>query len=332
VPKKTPQQQSVALQWSFAVQMLYHPLMGAIRASIIMFLFRMKDNRRRIRYSLHVVFWLNILYTVGTTFGNIFQCNPVRYTWMRPLMDTKDATGKVIPAGTCIDSRTFVMTSCALSIFMDIIIIPIPSIMVWNLNMTIKTKALVVIVMSLGWIATAVSVGRLIVYYYRFAPTNTDRTWDIGIVISIVEPCVHIVTACAPATKSLFRFLFPSFASSATPIYYEDRNTTGQGSRIPKGHMPRGSRGTTSFRFGLSKNNDGEEGSRELRSELGSNNSSELKGESVYGMKRLDTSASREETDQILVPERSCVTTIYAGDPNEHATAAEPKHVLGRGN
>jgi hypothetical protein len=35
--------------------MFYHPLMGAIRASIIMFLFRMKDHRRRIRISLHVV-------------------------------------------------------------------------------------------------------------------------------------------------------------------------------------------------------------------------------------------------------------------------------------
>jgi hypothetical protein len=48
-------EQLVANNWNFAVQMLYHPLMGAIRASIIMFLFRMMDQRRRIRYSLHVV-------------------------------------------------------------------------------------------------------------------------------------------------------------------------------------------------------------------------------------------------------------------------------------
>jgi hypothetical protein len=151
LPKKSVQEKVVANYWNFSVQMLYHPLMGSIRASIIMFLFRMKDNRRRIRYALHVVFWLNILYAVSTSLGNILQCNPVRYTWDKPAMDTVDAAGNISLGGTCIDSRTFILTSCALSIFMDLIIIPIPTVMVWNLQMEFKTKMLVVIVMSLGW-------------------------------------------------------------------------------------------------------------------------------------------------------------------------------------
>jgi hypothetical protein len=66
-------------------------------------------------------------------------------------MDTKDASGTLIRGGKCFDSRTFILTSCSLSIFMDLIIIPIPSIMVWNLQMDRKTKVLVVAVMSLGW-------------------------------------------------------------------------------------------------------------------------------------------------------------------------------------
>lgn len=55
LPKQTVAEKVIAAKWSFAVQMFYHPLMCAIRASIIMFLFRMKDYRRRIRYSLHIV-------------------------------------------------------------------------------------------------------------------------------------------------------------------------------------------------------------------------------------------------------------------------------------
>jgi hypothetical protein len=55
LPKQTAAEKITALKWSFAVQMFYHPLMCSIRASIIMFLFRMKDNRRRIRISLHIV-------------------------------------------------------------------------------------------------------------------------------------------------------------------------------------------------------------------------------------------------------------------------------------
>jgi hypothetical protein len=95
--------------------------------------------------------WLNILYAIATSLGNILQCSPVRYTWERPVMDRIDDNGDVVPGGTCFDSRRFILASCALSIFMDLIIIPIPSIMVWNLHMVRKTKILVVIVMSLGW-------------------------------------------------------------------------------------------------------------------------------------------------------------------------------------
>jgi hypothetical protein len=55
IPKKSISYQVVTNQWNFAVQMMYHPLMFLIRASIIIFLWRMKDNRKRIRYSLHIV-------------------------------------------------------------------------------------------------------------------------------------------------------------------------------------------------------------------------------------------------------------------------------------
>jgi structural maintenance of chromosome 2 len=110
------------------------------------------------------------MYTVSTTIVNVVQCkqtarvtteaytdhdpntgNPVQYAWNRPAMDTIDADGNVVKGGKCIESRAFILSSCALSIFMDLIIIPIPSIMVWNLQMDRKTKTLVVAVMSLGW-------------------------------------------------------------------------------------------------------------------------------------------------------------------------------------
>jgi hypothetical protein len=64
LPKQTITEKITTAKWSFAVQMFYHPLMGAIRASIIMFLFRMKDHRRRIRISLHVVCGLLFVFSV----------------------------------------------------------------------------------------------------------------------------------------------------------------------------------------------------------------------------------------------------------------------------
>jgi hypothetical protein len=170
--------------------------------------------------------------------------------------------------------------------------------MVWNLQMPRKTKLLVVVVMSLGWVATATSVGRFIVYFYRFAPTNVDRTWNIGLAISIAEPAVHIMTACAPATKCLFRYLFPYFARSKDTTHYEDR-LTGQKS------APR-----RSFQFGFGENRGIEEIGMTRASRDG-----DAEGKEDAELKKLSTVYSRE--------------SMKGGDDKASMVEAEPKHCLG---
>ncbi|KAF2636418.1 hypothetical protein P280DRAFT_150290 [Massarina eburnea CBS 473.64] len=210
VPKQTVDQELLATKWSFAVQMIYHPLMGTIRASIIMFLFRVKDRRRSIHIALHVAFWMNLGYTLSTSIVNVFQCSPIKYAYMRPQMDQElDAQGNTIEHGKCINSLAFIMASCGISVLMDLIIIPIPTVMVWNLQMRRKTKVAIVAIMSMGWIATAASVARIIVYYNR--SNAPDRTWDIGLIASISEPSIGILAACAPALRRLFTHLMPHY-------------------------------------------------------------------------------------------------------------------------
>ncbi|PGH17443.1 hypothetical protein AJ80_04813 [Polytolypa hystricis UAMH7299] len=241
IPEQTVEEKVTALKWSYALQLGYHPMMGAIRGSIVLFLFRVGDQRRHINWSLHVVFWLNVGYTISTTAANIFTCSPVSYMYRRPEMD-KMVGGELVPGGTCFSSLHFILASCALSIFMDLIIIPIPTAMVWGLSMRRKTKIAVVAVMSMGWIATAVSVGRFVIYYYRWQPDRQDRSYDIGFVISVAESNVAMWAACAPALKRLFASLMPYWFSSAhmTEDYYtetSDRwssNPTRQSGRFTK--------------------------------------------------------------------------------------------------
>ncbi|KAI8931223.1 hypothetical protein NX059_011571 [Plenodomus lindquistii] len=315
LPKRTVHEQLVALHWNFSVQMVYHPLMFTIRASIIMFLFRMKDKRRRIRWSLHLVFWLNVMYCIGTSLVNMFQCTPIRYVWSKPEMDKLDADGNIIPGGKCIDARTFILTSCALSIFMDLIIIPIPSIMVWGLQMSRRTKVLVVGVMSLGWIATGVSVGRFIVYYYRFAPDMKDRTWNIGIAISIAEPAVHIMTACAPATKLLFRYLFPYWGTHQSAGYYEDRTSTPQAwPSKTTGNRARLS-GFSKFQFSFNERPDPPMIDPD---EIAQSSHADSKNQSEFDMRPLESVDSRDLTEEI------------GGAPRTAPLEPIPKHCLGQ--
>jgi structural maintenance of chromosome 2 len=202
---------------------------------------------------------------------------------------------------------------------MDLIIIPIPSIMVWGLQMHRRTKVLVVLVMSLGWIATGVSVGRFIVYYYRFAPTNKDRTWDIGIGISIAEPAVHIMTACAPATKCLFRYLFPQYGTDKKTSYYEDRTA---GTNRPNTKV------FGNFHFGLSNNRDDE-----ITMEMGGAPRTaplppETKDESEYGLKAMGSFDSKEFVAKGISRKKSCSKT--ACTEASELVEAEPKHCLGQ--
>jgi hypothetical protein len=171
--------------------------------------------------------------------------------------------------------------------------------MVWNLQMERKTKLLVVVVMSLGWVATATSVGRFIVYYYRFAPTNIDRTWNIGLAISIAEPAVHIMTACAPATKCLFRYLFPYFARSRNTAHYEDRLTG------PKSAPRR------SFQFGFGETR----GIEEIDMTRASRDESTMGREDAAALKRMDTVYSRD--------------SLKGSEDKASMVEAEPKHCLG---
>ncbi|KAF2689409.1 hypothetical protein K458DRAFT_358151 [Lentithecium fluviatile CBS 122367] len=307
VPKPSIDQQVLALKWSFAVQMFYHPLMGSIRASIIMFLFRVKDQRWPIRMALHVVFWMNIGYTVSTSLVNIFQCTPIRYAYLRPLMDQEvGSDGTVIKHGKCIKSLDFIMASCGLSIFMDLIIIPIPTAMVWNLQMRKKTKLAVVAVMSMGWIATIASVVRLIVYYIRYAP-QTDRMWNIGVVTSIVEPSVGIIAACAPALRRLFTYMLPRYFSDNRTSYPTRTQTE------PK------SRQRQSFNFQFSVGKEVEEGRMDT-----------VRDEQAYGMRPLGSVDSRERIGSMAGDAcnrtRSVKTGISEG-PSE-AFEPEPEHIL----
>ena len=173
------------------------------------------------------------------------------------------------------------------------------------------------------------SVGRFIVYYYRFAPTNLDRTWDIGVVISIAEPAVHIITACAPATKGLFRMLFPSWKSEYgtygdSYVPYTPSNTKQLGSRTTTS-KPRPSMG---FNFGLSSKT--EEGQDVVITEREHSS----RDEDVYGMKPLGSVDSREQIGHddyetsTHDARASKANTEYSKEDSD-IIEASPRHVLG---
>ena len=145
--------------------------------------------------------------------------------------------------------------------------------------------------------ATAVSVGRFIVYYYRFSPENTDKSYGIGFTISIVEPAVGIIAACAPAMKCLFRFTDDP-TTYTTPV-----NTKNQSQR----------RRSFTEQYGVDKE------TYQDRMYLG-------REEQTYGMNPLGKTGSSDRivSHAAQTPTRSRSTKTGASEAIEH----RPEHCL----
>lgn len=120
--------------------------------------------------------------------ADLCQCTPVSYYWNHCVTDTYDADGNVVEkAGTCIQQLNFFLITAGLSVSTDILIMLIPAAMIWGLKMQKSKKIAVWAVMSLGWVVAIIGAARIVLYYYRFQPSDIDRSYSVAYTISGAE-------------------------------------------------------------------------------------------------------------------------------------------------
>ena len=224
IPELSIALQVRAKQFDLANQLLYQPILDIVKSSIIIFLWRLDDQRRGIRVALTTLFVFNNCHMVAIFFADLSQCTPLHYFWDSPWMDTVVDGQVVKEGGTCIDRLLFYLLASGFSVLTDILILLIPAAMVWNLHLPPRKKVAVWAIFSLGWIVTIVGVTRIVLYYYRFQPDNIDRSYSVSFTISGMEANVAIAAACGPSLKALFTHYVPHFFAS--------RNGSG-----PHGHV-----------------------------------------------------------------------------------------------
>lgn len=76
---------------------------------------------------------------ITVLFVDIFQCSPVAYIY--------DMT---IPGGKCINQAAFYVSTAALNLFTDIMVLSIPIIIIARLQMPLRRKLAVCIILCLG--------------------------------------------------------------------------------------------------------------------------------------------------------------------------------------
>jgi len=229
IPKPSLHTEILAQQLNMAQQLLYNPVLCIVKASVIIFLLRLGDLRRRVRWPLLALFWFNLGHMISVFFAALTQCLPIHMYWEHYKTD-RVVNGQIVnPNYHCFQEEDFSLTTAGLAIFTDVLILCIPIVMMWNLRMPLRSKFAVGIVLSLGWTVTAVSIIRFKIFYDYWQGTNPDPTYSLGTTISGIETNVAIITSCGPAMKALITHFWPKFfgspygARTGEDVYYTPR-------------------------------------------------------------------------------------------------------------
>lgn len=83
--------------------------------------------------------YFTIVLGVSILIADIFQCTPVAYVY-----DTS------IPGGRCIKQGAFYVSTATMTIFTDLLVVVIPMIIVYSLQMPLRRKLMVVGILCLG--------------------------------------------------------------------------------------------------------------------------------------------------------------------------------------
>ena len=176
-----------------------------IKLSILAFYHRIFTARKRVfKLCLTVVGIYVIIVGVSSTIEQMLQCLPIHYFWDRAILLTGVPPPPTL-VGSCLPQVARLAVPLIAGLLSDVVILVLPAIGLWNLQLARDKKVGVYAALSLGIFACAIEIVRI--YYCFRANDEGDNTWvSSGIIIwTAVELSVAIVCACIPATAPLLK-------------------------------------------------------------------------------------------------------------------------------
>ncbi|KAF2631059.1 hypothetical protein BU25DRAFT_360897 [Macroventuria anomochaeta] len=292
-----------AMRYWWYCYIAYCWAMIAVKTSIGLFLLRVTIKPIH-RWIIYIVMGLTVLTGLVFFFVTLLQCAPLSYFW-----DKKSQTGWCVDADVII-ALTFLYS--AVSVICDFTFALLPIFLVWNLNMSVKTRVLLIPILGMACVASVAVLCRM-AYVMDFK--NPDFLWatlDIAI-WSDVEQGLAITAGSLATLRPLYRKIAAHLGI----------NTTGQGESGKNTPQWYGGRSTAKeskrkslFNFGIL-----------MRTEKGTVRDKEEN----YGMGNLQPIRLRDDLvddSQVEKSEKGFSTwTVSAGGKSfdeEHAVPAVP--------
>ena len=129
------------MQIIYAMEALYPPVIMCAKVSIIIQMIRLfyPIQGSKAWYAMMAFAWFNILWFTACLFGSIFQCSPIRKAWNSDKVQ-----------GTCVNYPAYTLILGVGNLIADIILLIVPAVRIWSLNMATRRKVVVAGMFTIG--------------------------------------------------------------------------------------------------------------------------------------------------------------------------------------
>lgn len=138
---------------------------------------------------------------IGATVASICACIPISKNF-----------DESVP-GHCYDVTTYVIASVCVVILTDIMVVIMPTWMIYDLHMSWGRKIIIISFLSFGFAVIAIGIIRL-EYFVRLFVYGQDRKETIEQTYSTMESNIAIIGACGPTIKWMLGLCIPSLRST----------------------------------------------------------------------------------------------------------------------
>ncbi|EPE25197.1 hypothetical protein GLAREA_11778 [Glarea lozoyensis ATCC 20868] len=197
------------LHWNFFHSIIVTVGISFIKLSIAFFLLRLVPSKKYKMFLYCTIAFL-AAFLLTSAFTIIFACLPVRANWDLVLAKTAKCYSK--------DTFTAIgLFNSSINIITDVLFATLPIPMVWNLQVNMRTKLSLVVILSLGLFACAAAIVKTVLQSKLYVTPNTTRN-DTYFIWNSVELYIGILAASLPSLRPLFKSFLDSTKALRTKM------------------------------------------------------------------------------------------------------------------
>ncbi|KAF1834147.1 hypothetical protein BDW02DRAFT_347037 [Decorospora gaudefroyi] len=198
------------LRWRYINNAIYNPILGLAKISFLITLLKLRSQNCLIILSLWTLIVVNILFVFAATLGDIFFCWPIHKYWLQST------------PGTCGDSASYIFGVIGVTIATDVLVSLIPAWIIYDLQMSLKHKAGVIVFLTLPLAVTAIGCYRLHLFVVIFSlPTvSAENPYNVRNGLLNVEANLGVIAACGPTIKWILGRFIPYFDTTPSTNPY----------------------------------------------------------------------------------------------------------------